>query len=185
MDIRHKLYALISFCRVESQHAKLKKQLQSSMGNFETCWQHIHTLMEASHTAVKDSFERSRNVLSHKFRSAIFQHLRGFVSSSAHGLMYEAIKTLPEGVLDAERCGCALRTTCGLPCPHQLSKYVSKGMPIPLEEIDPFWCKMDMKPRLLPDVENPVVEPDIQELVQNALQMLGSVDETRRRFVWQ
>ena len=172
------------FDRVESHHALLKKQLQSSMGNFETCWAHIHTLMEASHTAIKDSFERSRNVISHKFRVPIFQHLRGFVSSTALNLLHETIKHLPDGVLDVGRCGCVLRTTCGLPCPHELSEYVSKRMPIPLEEIDDFWCKMDMKPRLLPDADVAVVEPDMEDWLRRTVDMMARVDPARRRMMW-
>ena len=154
------------FCRAESHHATLKKQLQSSKGNFVTCWDHFHTLMEASHTAIKDSFEKSKNVISHKFRVAIFQDLRGFVSSTALKLMHEEMQNLPEGVLEVEKCGCTLRRTCGLPCAHELSEYVSKKMPIQLEEIDEFWRKLDMKPRVLADVDTVVEEPDVDDWVR-------------------
>ncbi|KAL8476987.1 hypothetical protein ACS0TY_029330 [Phlomoides rotata] len=69
--------------RVEGHHSALKRQLKTSMGDFETCWTQMHTLYEASHTAIKASFEKSINVVQHKFKKNLFKELRGMISIDA------------------------------------------------------------------------------------------------------
>ena len=141
--------------------------------------------MESSHVAIKTSFEKSKNVISHKFRVALFQELRGFVSSTALNLLHDEMKNLPEGVLDAGTCGCILRRTCGLPCAHELSEYVTRRMPIPLEQIDVFWQKLDMKPLVVAEAANQAVAlPDVQEWFEITAQMMGGMDDSGRKLMW-
>ena len=73
-----------------------------------------------------------------KFRVATFQSLRGVVSTTALQIIYTELGRVGDGVMDVDVCGCILRHTMGLPCAHELSEYVSKGMPIPLELVDAF-----------------------------------------------
>ena len=47
------------FYRAESAHAKLKRHLGSSQGDFESSWNVINALIELQHTEIKASFERS------------------------------------------------------------------------------------------------------------------------------
>ncbi|KAL8547131.1 hypothetical protein ACS0TY_006737 [Phlomoides rotata] len=61
---------------VEGHHSALKRQLKTSICDFETCWTQMHTLYQASHTMVKASFEKSINVVQHKFKSNLFKELR-------------------------------------------------------------------------------------------------------------
>ncbi|KAM1087108.1 hypothetical protein ACFX2B_012526 [Malus domestica] len=47
--------------------------------------------------------------------------------------------------IDSEACGCVLRDSHGLPCAHEIVRYMRDGRPIPLESIDLHWRKLDMK----------------------------------------
>ncbi|KAL7206120.1 hypothetical protein ACSBR2_018931 [Camellia fascicularis] len=62
--------------RVESSHAKLKRYLGSSQGNFESNWTRIHDLLELQHSEIKLSFEKSKIVVQHDFKPAQFKELR-------------------------------------------------------------------------------------------------------------
>ncbi|XP_058764158.1 uncharacterized protein LOC131637576 [Vicia villosa] len=43
-----------------------------------------------------------------------------------------------------QRCGCYIRTTCGLSCACHLVGYQILGIPIPLESIHVFWTKLQI-----------------------------------------
>ena len=47
------------FYRAESTHAKLKRHLGSSQGDFESSWNVINALIELQHMEIKASFEIS------------------------------------------------------------------------------------------------------------------------------
>ncbi|KAI5332645.1 hypothetical protein L3X38_022774 [Prunus dulcis] len=66
--------------RVETAHAKLKKQLGNSMCTFGTSWDKIHPLIELQHTEIKASFEKSLSFVQHDCRKEDFNELIGFVS---------------------------------------------------------------------------------------------------------
>lgn len=131
---------------MESQHALLKKQLQSSQGAFETCWKQIHTLIESSHVAIKASFEKSKTVVQHRFKQPLWSEIRGRVSISALNLIFNSLNDLFDRDRDPSVCDCTVRSTCGLPCPHELTEYVKFMSPIPLNKIHAFWRKLDILP---------------------------------------
>ncbi|KAL7182043.1 hypothetical protein ACSBR1_040876 [Camellia fascicularis] len=49
--------------RVESSHAKLKRYLGSSQGNFESNWTRIHNLLGLQHSEIKSLFEKNKIVV--------------------------------------------------------------------------------------------------------------------------
>lgn len=53
--------------RAESAHAKLKRCLGSSQGDFDSSWDIINSLIDLQHTEIKASFEQSLNVVEHYF----------------------------------------------------------------------------------------------------------------------
>ncbi|KAL8519809.1 hypothetical protein ACS0TY_010664 [Phlomoides rotata] len=136
--------------RVEGHHSALKRQLKTSIGDFETCWTQMHTLYQASHTAVKDSFEKSINVVQHKFKSNVFKELRGMISIVA---LDKILEESERGTVDPLLCGCTLRKSYGLPCGHEISKFVAEDCPILIDVVDGFWRKLDMKPLMGNDVK--------------------------------
>ncbi|KAJ9560030.1 hypothetical protein OSB04_005190 [Centaurea solstitialis] len=132
--------------RVESQHAKLKRYLDSSKSDLETTVTYIHQVIQSQVTSIKASVEQSKIVFRHRFKDLHFDELRGFVSSHALDIIfkeYDRVKVV--GSL-AENYGCQLRTSHGLPCAHEQSMYLNKRQPIPLDSIDLFWRKLDLSP---------------------------------------
>lgn len=137
------LYFLLLY-RAESAHAKLKRQLGSSQGNFETSWPKIHALLELQHTEIKASFEKSLMIVQHHFRREEFKNLRGLISAHAMNIVWNELKRIDMVGVDAVACGCIIRRTHGLPCGHELAEYKRCSRPIPLECIDRHWRKLDL-----------------------------------------
>jgi len=132
------------FYRAESSHAKLKRQLGSSQGSFETIWPKIHALLELQHTDIKASFEKSLMIVQHHFRREEFKYLRGLISSHAMNTLWTESRRANSVGIDAVACGCILRRTHGLPCAHELAEYQRCNRPIPLDYIDQYWRKLDL-----------------------------------------
>ena len=134
------------YIRVESQHAMLKKQLGSSQGTFETCWDGFHLLIETSHIAITASFEVSRTVVNYKFNFPVFSELRDMVSTDALHLIYNSVSACVGEFQDKLLCNCYVKSACGLPCPHEVAEYARSEVPIPLDSVHAFWRKLDMLP---------------------------------------
>ncbi|KAK9291532.1 hypothetical protein L1049_019480 [Liquidambar formosana] len=132
--------------RVESAHARLKRQLGCSTLIFELSWGEVHSLIELQYTKIKASFEKSSIVAKHKFACAELKEIRGMVSIIAlENILVQMRHARAIGV-DASTCGCANRRSHGLPCAHEIAEYKKEGRPIPLDCIDQFWRKLDILP---------------------------------------
>ncbi|KAL8534876.1 hypothetical protein ACS0TY_010779 [Phlomoides rotata] len=74
-----------------------------------------------------------------------------------HSALKRQLKTSIEeserGTVDPLLCGCTLRKSYGLPCGHEISKFVAEDCPIPVDVVDGFWRKLDMKPLMRNDVK--------------------------------
>ncbi|XP_060960635.1 uncharacterized protein LOC133031210 [Cannabis sativa] len=129
---------------VESAHAKLKRYLRSSQGNFETSWSTIHNLLELQHTEIKASFEKSLTTVQHNFKPTLFKELRGFISRCALDKVFQESKRGDWVGFDIHACGCVIRRTHGLPCAHEINEYQLEGRVIPLACINSYWRKLDL-----------------------------------------
>ncbi|KAL7221792.1 hypothetical protein ACSBR1_023688 [Camellia fascicularis] len=130
--------------RVESSHAKLKRYLGLSQGNFESNWTRIHNLLELQHSEIKSSFEKSKIVVQHDFKPAQFKELRGNVSITALEIILAESKRASSVGIDITACGCVVRRTHGLPCAHETANYMKENRPIPLTSVYSYWIKLDM-----------------------------------------
>lgn len=124
---KHLNFGNTSTNRVESQHAVLKKYLDSSKCCFDKFVGCVNRLVESQHTIIKASFEKSRAVRIHKHNLHCLKLLRGFVSNEALDLIVEEHERWKNLQLDSSNCGCRLRNSCGLPCACELSMYISSG----------------------------------------------------------
>ena len=131
------------FYRVESAHAKLKRHLGSSQGDFESSWNVINALIELQHTEIKASFERSISVVEHQFNNAMFKELRGMVSRASLNMILMEFKTATQVEIEKGICGCVNRTSYGLPCAHELTELIKEGRTIPLDSVHSHWRKLD------------------------------------------
>lgn len=101
----------------------LKKQLGSSQGNFESSWSNVHNMLMLQHTSIKASFEKSKLVVQHSFRPSMFSEVRGNVSITTLEKILNETKRVGFIGIDPVACGCQLRYTQGLPCPHKMADY--------------------------------------------------------------
>ncbi|XP_052208410.1 protein FAR-RED IMPAIRED RESPONSE 1-like [Diospyros lotus] len=121
--------------RAESAHAKLKRHLGSSQGDFESSWTIINSLIELQHTEIKGSFEKSLTLVQHNFKPEIFRELRGIISRNAMNMVLKETQIAQKIGVDKISCGCVIRSTHGLPCAHEIAEFIIQGRPIPLSVV--------------------------------------------------
>ncbi|KAH7849684.1 hypothetical protein Vadar_021481 [Vaccinium darrowii] len=133
----------VTINRAEGSHAKLKRQLGSSQGSFESSWRRIHNLLELQHNDIKSSFENSL-IVYHNDKPIELNELWGNISISVLDRVLAETKRANFLGCDASACGCVIRRTHGLPCAHEISDYMKEGRPIPLDAIHHHWRKLDI-----------------------------------------
>ncbi|KAK9090751.1 hypothetical protein Sjap_023928 [Stephania japonica] len=84
--------------------------------------------------------------MQHGYMDGLYRRLRGYVSLKALKLIRNEVERGVNVGTDRSLCGCDLRTTCGLPCAHELNVHILAGSPIPLEDIHVYWQKLSMVP---------------------------------------
>ncbi|XP_052210141.1 uncharacterized protein LOC127813254 [Diospyros lotus] len=128
----------------ESAHAKLKRHLGSSQGDFESSWTIINSLIELQHTEIKGSFEKSLTLVQHNFKPEIFRELRGIISRNAMNMVLKETQIAQKIGVDKISCGCVIRSTHGLPCAHEIAEFIIQGRPIPLSVVHSHWRKLHL-----------------------------------------
>ncbi|XP_052627015.1 protein FAR1-RELATED SEQUENCE 5-like [Lactuca sativa] len=134
--------------RVESQHAKLKKHLESGKCDLDKFIRVIEKVVQSQETTIKETFTRCIITYMPRFKDQIFEVLRKRVSVHAMDKILEELHRSKRFVPTPENCGCQLRTCFGLPCAHEFVMYVGTGSPIPLDSVDAFWRKLDLTPSI-------------------------------------
>ncbi|KAH1197677.1 Protein FAR1-RELATED SEQUENCE 5 [Glycine max] len=121
--------------RVESAHWALKRVLQNSLGDLCSVWDAMNNMMTLQHTKIRASFETSIHIVGHVFKKNLIQEpsWNGFKIAAEFECVHYTGSN-PSG------CGCVMRTTHGLPCACELSKYVVGC--IPLDSIHMFWRRL-------------------------------------------
>ncbi|KAL5128619.1 hypothetical protein HKD37_14G040832 [Glycine soja] len=126
--------------RVESAHWSLKRLLQNSLGDICSVWEAMNNMMTLQHTQIKASFETSTHMVGHVFKVTLYKKVLGMVSRYALNEIVAKYKRVPYAGKNPSHYGCVTRSTHGLPCACELSKYVIGS--IPLETIHIFWWKL-------------------------------------------
>ncbi|KAH1247928.1 Protein FAR1-RELATED SEQUENCE 5 [Glycine max] len=126
--------------RVESAHSSLKRLLQNNIGDLCSVWDAMNNMITLQHTEIKASFETSTYVVGHVFQKTLYRRLLGMVSRYALNQIAAELERVDYAGKNPSSCGCMVRTTLGLPCACELSKYV--GCCIPLDSIHMFWRRL-------------------------------------------
>ena len=82
------------------------------------------------HNAIKSSFEKSLNVVSHVLNVTRYKKLVGFVSKYALQYIAEESDRVEYVGLDKSHCGCTIRSTHGLPCARELASFHEGSIPL-------------------------------------------------------
>ncbi|KAL5158867.1 Protein FAR1-RELATED SEQUENCE 5 [Glycine soja] len=126
--------------RVESTHWALKRVLQNSFGDSCSVWDAMNNMMTLQHTKIKASFETSTHVVEHVFKKTLYKRLLGMVSRYALNHIAAQFERVHYAGKNSSSCGCVMKSTHGLPCACELSKYVVGC--IPLDSIHMFWRRL-------------------------------------------
>ena len=106
----------VSRYRVEGAHAKLKKLLKHSQGDFNQCWDSMHDLIELQQNNIQRSFEQSVIIKGHRHNMKLFSKIRGVVSTTCLDLIHEQWERSKKVGTDKGACRCVVQTTHGIPC---------------------------------------------------------------------
>ena len=140
--------------RVESQHWKLKQMLEHSKGDLCRCFEAMNDNMSIQVDNIKASFQKSFYYKERLHNSSFFQNLRSFVSRAAMTMISAEFGRVGIVGTDKHKCGCTLRSTCGLPCACELGGYSLRYVPIPLNSVHGNWKKLTMGGPLGDDTED-------------------------------
>ncbi|KAH1209619.1 Protein FAR1-RELATED SEQUENCE 5 [Glycine max] len=130
----------VYFYLVESAHSSLKRLLQNSIGDLCSVWDVVNNMITLQHTQIKASFETSTHVIGHVFTKP---YIGGYLEWFQEHVHYAG--------KNPSSCGCVVKTTLGLHCACELSKYV--GGCIPLDSIHMFWRRLSFSDQGLSEPE--------------------------------
>ncbi|KAL5142025.1 Protein FAR1-RELATED SEQUENCE 6 [Glycine soja] len=122
--------------RVESAHWALKRVLQNSVGDLCSVWDAMNNMITLQHIEIKASFETSTHVVGHVYKKTLYKRLPGMVSRDALNQIASEVDRLCYLGNNLSSCGCVMRSTHGLPCACELSRYTAGS--IPLESVHLF-----------------------------------------------
>ena len=97
-------------------------------------------MITIQHTEIKASFETSTHVVGHVFKVTLYEKIFGMASRYALNQIDVEHERVSYAGIDSSHCGCAMRTTHGLPCACELARYVVGS--IPLGVIHMFWRRL-------------------------------------------
>ncbi|KAH1202820.1 Protein FAR1-RELATED SEQUENCE 5 [Glycine max] len=126
--------------RVESAHWALKRVLQNSVGDLCSVWDAMNNMITLQHVEIKASFETSTHVVGHVYKKTLYKRLLGMVSRDALNHIASEVDRLRYLDNNLFSCGCVMRSTHGLPCACEHSRYTAGS--IPLESAHLFWTRL-------------------------------------------
>ncbi|KAH1206374.1 hypothetical protein GmHk_16G046843 [Glycine max] len=98
------------------------------LGNTTTNSHEPHDQLQ--HNEIKASFETTTHVVGHVFKVTLYKRLLGMVSRYTLNQIAAQFELVHYAGKNPSRCGCVMRTTHGLPCACELSKYVVGTIPL-------------------------------------------------------
>ncbi|XP_040866283.1 uncharacterized protein [Glycine max] len=142
----------------------------------------MNNMITLQHMEIKASFETSTHVIGHVFKKTLYMRLLGMVSRYALNQIAAELERVYYDGKNPSSCGCVVRTTLGLPCACELSKYVSGC--IPLDSIHMFWRRLSFSDQGLSEPE--VSIKDVMETISKRFEELDVCGKfTLRTKLWE
>ncbi|KAH1265994.1 hypothetical protein GmHk_01G001590 [Glycine max] len=142
--------------RVESAHWALKRVLHNSLGDLCSVWDAMNNMITLQHTQIKASFEKSTHVVGHVFKKTLYKRLLGMLLRYALNEIAAKFESAHYASKNPSSCGCMMRSTHGLPCACELSRYAVGS--IPLDSIHMFWRRLSFSDQGLCEAEVTIKE---------------------------
>ncbi|KAH1222070.1 hypothetical protein GmHk_12G035323 [Glycine max] len=108
----------------------IRRLPQNNLGDLCSIWEDVNNIISLQHTEIDTSFETSTYVVGHVFKITLFKRLLGMVSRYALNQIVAEFERVHYVGKNPSHCGCVMRTTHGLPCACELSKYVVGTIPL-------------------------------------------------------
>ncbi|KAH1223044.1 hypothetical protein GmHk_12G036039 [Glycine max] len=118
--------------KVESAYWALKRVSQISLEDLCSVWDAMNNMITLQHVEIKASFETSMHVTRHR--------LVGMVSRNALNEIAGEVERLRYLGNDPSSCGCVMKSTLGLLCACELSRYTVGSIPVDLVHM--FWRRL-------------------------------------------
>ena len=87
-------------------------------------------MITLQHTEIKASFETNTHVVGHVFKKTLYKRLVGMVLRNTLNEIVGKVERLRYLDNNPSSCGCVMRSTLGLPCACELSKYTIGKIPV-------------------------------------------------------
>ncbi|KAH1189464.1 putative protein FAR1-RELATED SEQUENCE 10 [Glycine max] len=114
--------------KIKSAHWVLKRVLQNSLGDLCSVWDAMNNMITLTH------------VVGHVFKKTLYKRLLGMLLRDAlNEIAYEVDRLCYLGN-NPSSCGCVMRSTHGLPCACELSRYTAGN--ILVESFNIFWRRL-------------------------------------------
>ncbi|XP_076890934.1 PKS-NRPS hybrid synthetase cheA-like [Bidens hawaiensis] len=163
--------------RVESQHANLKRYLNGISNSLDTIARQILKMVNSQMKEIGKSFEASRSKVMEGHRQHVWlKKLINRVSIHALGLLvneYGLIHKMRDG---GASCDHHLYSSSGLPCACRIEGYIVNDTCIPIEDVDPFWRRLNFDPTCPPNEE-----PDYAACLRDITDTLSSIDDPNQK----
>ncbi|CAK8535102.1 unnamed protein product [Lathyrus sativus] len=128
--------------------------LQNSIGDMVECWEAMNDNLKLKLGKIRASFQKSFYEVEHAHVSPFYNNLRGLVSRAALRRIAKELTRVDYVGTNKGICRCTLRTTYGLPCACELTRYRIGGIPIPIDVVHVHWRKLSMEVKLEEDVDD-------------------------------
>ncbi|KAH1265937.1 Protein FAR1-RELATED SEQUENCE 5 [Glycine max] len=112
----------------------------NSLGDLCSVWDAMNNMIMLQHVETKASFETNTHVVGHVFKKTLYKRLVGMVSRNALNEIAGEVECLRYLGNDSSSCGCVMRSTLGLPCACELSRYTAGS--IPVDSVHMFWRRL-------------------------------------------
>ena len=100
----------------------------------------MNNMITPKNVEIKASFETSTHVVGHVYKKTLYKRLLGMVSRDALNQIASEVDRLRYLDNNPSSCGCVMRSTHGLPCACELSRYTAGS--IPVDSVHMFWRRL-------------------------------------------
>ncbi|KAH1260773.1 hypothetical protein GmHk_02G003815 [Glycine max] len=116
----------------------------------------MNNMITLQHVEIKASFETSMHVIGHVFKKTLYKRLLGMVSRDALNEIASEVDRLRYLGNNPSSCGCVMRSTHGLHCACELSRYTADS--ITVESVHIFRRRLCFSDQGLCEVEVSIKE---------------------------
>ncbi|KAH1226998.1 Protein FAR1-RELATED SEQUENCE 5 [Glycine max] len=130
--------------------------LLCSLRDLCSVWDAMNNMITLQHVEIKASFETSMHVTGHVFKKTLYKRLVGMVSRNALNEIVGEVERLRYLGNDPSSCGCVMRSTLGLSCACEFSRYTVGS--IPVDSVHMFWRRLCFSDQGLCEIEVSIKE---------------------------